>query len=150
MARVPVQQLALAMIIAIVPATNALAHCFVGARFFPANLNVDDPCVADELSLPTVSVFKNGDDPSAREMDVSVEFSKRITDSFGISGERTWVRLRPPGGPTVSGFENLETTFKHQFFTDAAREFVLSASLSVEWGGTGSVDIGAEKFSTLT
>ena len=45
-------------------ASDALAHCFVGGRFFPATLNIDDPCVADELSLPTVSVFKNSDDPS--------------------------------------------------------------------------------------
>jgi hypothetical protein len=27
----------------------AYAHCIVGNRFFPATLNVDDPCVADEL-----------------------------------------------------------------------------------------------------
>ena len=41
----------------------ASAHCVVGARFFPATLSVDDPCVAEELSLPTVASFKNGDDP---------------------------------------------------------------------------------------
>ena len=62
--------------------TAASAHCFVGARFMPATLNVDDPCVADELSLPTVSMFKNGDDPSARQTDISAEFSKRITETF--------------------------------------------------------------------
>jgi hypothetical protein len=35
----------------------ALAHCFVGAHFFHATLAIDDPCVADELSLPTVKVY---------------------------------------------------------------------------------------------
>jgi hypothetical protein len=34
--------------------TPASAHCIVGNRFFPATLNVDDPCVADELSMPTI------------------------------------------------------------------------------------------------
>lgn len=34
-------------------ASQAFAHCFVGARFFPATLATDDPCVADELALPT-------------------------------------------------------------------------------------------------
>ena len=43
------------------PCSNAFAHCFVGARFFPATLATDDPCVADEMSLPTVSWSKTGD-----------------------------------------------------------------------------------------
>jgi hypothetical protein len=133
----------------LVPA-EAAAHCFVGARFLPATLNVDDPCVADELSLPTVARFNTGDDPSAKETDVSFEYSKRITDTFGISVARTWTHLSQPGMPDVSGFQNWETTFKHQFLTDAAHELVISASLVVEWGGTGSPDVGAERFSTIT
>src|SRR4029077_200341 len=51
--------LALAAFTVFLPISNALAHCFVGGRFMPATLIVDDPCVADELSLPTVSRFKN-------------------------------------------------------------------------------------------
>src|SRR5262245_63406019 len=86
-----------AILIASLPLTDALAHCFVGARFFPATITVDDPCVADELSLPTVSSFKNEDVPAARQLDISGEFSKRITDAFGVSVESTWTRIRPPG-----------------------------------------------------
>src|SRR4029079_10298682 len=67
--------LALAALAAILPASSALAHCFVGNRFFPATLAVDDPCVADELSLPTVSRFRNED--NVWETGVSGEFSKR-------------------------------------------------------------------------
>jgi hypothetical protein len=129
---------------------SADAHCFVGGRFFPATLSVDDPCVADELSLPTVTMFKNGDDPSARETDISGEFSKRITDNFGVSFGSTWTHLNPPGGPSASGFQNLETTFKYQFLTYAPAEFVMSAGLSVEWGNTGAQGVGAESFTTLT
>src|SRR5881394_1376786 len=98
-------------------ASDASAHCFVGARFLPATLNVDDPCVADELSLPTVSRFRNGDDPSARQTDIAAEVSKRITDTFGVSVGTTWTHLRPPGGPSVSGFQNIETSFKWQTLT---------------------------------
>jgi hypothetical protein len=53
---------ALATLALLLSISGASAHCFVGARFLPATLNVDDPCVADELSLPTVSRFRNGDD----------------------------------------------------------------------------------------
>src|SRR5690349_19323370 len=85
------------------PAGEAAAHCFVGARFLPATLTVDDPCVADELSLPTIARFNTGDDPSAKETDVSFEFSKRITDTFGVSVARTWTHLSQPGMPDASG-----------------------------------------------
>ena len=35
------------------------AHGLIGQRFFPATLTIDDPFVADELSLPTVLHIKN-------------------------------------------------------------------------------------------
>src|SRR3954447_1836876 len=111
-----------AAVVAISP-TGASAHCFVGGRFFPATLAIDDPCVADELSLPTVAWFKTGEDPSARQTDVSVEYSKRITDTFGVSVGSTWTHLRPSGMPSQSGFQNLETTFKYQLLTLPQQEF---------------------------
>jgi len=128
----------------------ASAHCVVGNRFFPATLTVDDPCVADELSLPTVSWTKTGDIPAIRETDVSTEFSKRITDNFGISIGSTWTRLSVPGGPNASGFQNLDTTLKYQFLTIPSAEFVMSAAVSFEWGGSGAAQVGAEKFTTIT
>ena len=148
MSRLILQGLALAIFAASVTTSDALAHCFVGSRFFPATLNVDDPCVADEMSLPTSSRFTNGD--KADELDISAEYSKRITDIFGISIGSTWTRLRPQDGPAVSGFQNLGTSFKFQFLTDPTREFVMSASLDVEWGHTGSPAVGADPFTTLT
>src|SRR5580704_5721164 len=75
---------ALALVFAALPFTEAFAHCFVGARFFPATLAVDDPCVADELSLPTISWSRTGDVPPATEWDVSAEISKRITPELAM------------------------------------------------------------------
>jgi hypothetical protein len=131
-------------------ASDAGAHCFVGGRFFPATLATDDPCVADEMSLPTIAIFKNGDDPSARETDISGEFSKRITENFGISIGETWTHLSPPGGPNASGFQNLETAFQYQLLKDAPHELALLAGVVVEWGGTGAAQVGADRFSTIT
>ena len=140
----------LSLLAPILLASAAQAHCFVGARFLPATLNVDDPCVADELSLPTISRFKTGDDPSARETDISAEFSKRITDTFGVSIGSTWTHLHVPGGPNASGFQNLDTSFKWQALTVPDREFVMSVALNIEWGGSGAQSVGAERFSTYT
>ena len=130
--------------------SSAFAHCFVGARFLPATLATDDPCVADELSLPTVSVFDTGDEPSASEVDISAELSKRITPTIGLSIGSTWSQISPPGVPSVNGFQNLETTIKWQLATLARHEFVMSAGLSIEWGGTGTQAVGAEPFSAYT
>ena len=141
---------ALAAFLASVPLSDAFAHCFVGGRFFPATLVGDDPCVADELSLPTVAWFKTGDIPANRETDISGEFSKRITDTLGVSFGETWTHLKVPGGPNANGFQNLETTLKWQFFTDAMHELVMSVGVSVEWGGTGALQVGADPFSTIT
>lgn len=124
--------------------TSVLAHGIVGNRFFPATLAIDDPFVADELSLPTFAIFKNGD--NAREVDLSFEYSKRFTEYLGVSFGETWSHIRPGG----SGWQNLETTFKYQAITDPEHEFILSAGLSVEWGGTGATRVGAETFNVYT
>ncbi len=139
--------------IALVPLGESIAHEIVGNRFFPATLGIDDPGVNDELSLPTVSAFKTGDDPSVKQRDISGEFSKRITEAFAVSFGSTYTHLGVPGGPTgmgASGFQNLETTFKYRVFKDPAHEFVMSVGLSVEWGRTGAESVGAEQFNTYT
>src|SRR6188472_3158479 len=86
-------RLALATALAILPTEGALAHGFAGSRFFPATIVIDDPFVADELSLPTVSNLKTFTDPSVVQTDVSGELSKRITSEFGLSIGYAWTHL---------------------------------------------------------
>jgi hypothetical protein len=143
-------KMALALLLVLGFAAPASAHCIVGNRFFPSTLIVDDPCVADEMSIPTIAEFKNGDDPSAQELDISGDFSKTITKNFGVSIGDTWIHLNVPGGGNVQGFANLATSFKYQFLTDPAGELAVAVSLDVEWGGTGSSAVGANPFTTLT
>lgn len=133
--------------------TESAAHEIVGNRFFPATLGIDDPGVNDELSIPTISAFKTGDDPSFKQRNISGEFSKRITEAFAVSFGSTHTRLSSPGGITgmgANGFQNLETTFKYRVFKDPVHEFVMSVGLNVEWGRTGAQSIGAEQFNTYT
>src|SRR5271154_6261888 len=131
--------------------SNASAHCFVGARFFPATLVIDDPCVADELSLPTVDWFKTGDRPSANEGDVSAEISKRITEDLGISIGDTLSQISPPGGPKMAGFGDLETTLQYQLLKDNSHETAMLLGLIADWGGTGASNSGiGTPYSLLT
>ncbi len=134
----------------LVPLGEGAAHEIVGNRFFPATLTIDDPGVNDELSLPTVDNFNTGDVPPVRQRDISAEFSKRITEDFAISFGSTYTFLGPmdPTAAGANGFQNLDTTFKYRVFKNAEHEFVMSVGLSVEWGGTGAANVGAEAFNT--
>jgi hypothetical protein len=127
---------------------EAFAHGFAGKRFFPATLTIDDPFVADELSLPTVSYQKSAD--GSKETDFEFEFSKRITANFGVSLKETLIRLVPRGDTPRTGFGNLEVGGKYQFFTSAPHETILSLGLDAELGGTGRKAVGADSFTTFT
>jgi hypothetical protein len=123
---------------------HATAHGFAGDRFFPATITVDDPFVADEMSLPTASAIKNGD--KVQEVDVSVDVSKRITEHFGVTVGENWTHLLHG----ASGFQNLDTTLQYQLITDAKSEFVFSAGFTTEWANTGAKGVGADNFNTYT
>ena len=140
------RQLALAPLLLFGVSQQASAHCIVGNRFFPATLIVEDPCVADELALPTVSSLK---DDEGREVEISGEYAKTITKNFGVGFEEAWVHVDQPNGGNIAGFDNLGTSFKYQLVRSAPAELALSVALDVDWGGTGSKSIGVEPFSTL-
>jgi hypothetical protein len=130
---------------------SALAHCFVGARFFPATLATDDPCVADEMTLPTVSWSRTGDLPPATEWDIEADLSKRITADFGISVGDVWTQIHQPGGFTAAGFGDLETTAQYQLLKNDDHELAMLLGLIVDWGGTGAGNSGVgTPYSTLT
>jgi hypothetical protein len=138
--------------IVLIPISESVAHEIVGNRFFPATIGIDDPGVNDELSLPTVDSFKTGDVPPVRQRDISSEFSKRITEDFAISFGSTYTFLGPIDRTAAgaNGFQNLDTTFKYRVYKNPEHEFVMSVGLSVEWGGSGTADVGADPFNTYT
>jgi hypothetical protein len=132
---------------------SLFAHGFAGKRFFPATLVTDDPFVADELSLPTVSYQKfsaSGDEPASKETDFSVDLSKRITENFGVGFGATYMQVQPEGGDKARGFDNLAVSAKYQFYKNEPHETILSVGLDADIGGSGSKRVGAESFSTFT
>src|SRR5262249_51490424 len=90
-------RLAIATALTILPTAGTFAHGFAGSRFFPATIVIDDPFVADELSLPTISNQKTETDPSVVQTDISGELSKRITSEFGLSIGYGWTHLDQAG-----------------------------------------------------
>jgi hypothetical protein len=151
MFRLVLRALAPVLLATIAFISDASAHCFVGARFLPATLAVDDPCVADELSMPTFDFIKTADMPPAKQLDFSGEISKRITEDFGISIGDTWSHISQPGNPIRNGFGDLETTFQYQLYKDGPHELALLLGLIVDWGNTGATNAGiGMSYSILT
>jgi hypothetical protein len=130
--------------------SRAYGHGFAGARFFPATLSTDDPFVSDELSLPTVSTIRTPENGGTREIDVSVDISKRITPEFAIEIGDTFTALNPHEGRAANGFGNLELAGKYQLLKNGEHETIVSIGLGVEVGGTGGRTVGADSFSTWT
>ena len=140
--------------LASVAATDAaFAHGTAGKRFFPATLTTEDPFVADELSLPTISTIKtpaSDESPATRETVFSADVSKRVTENLGVGFGAAYKQLRPEGSDTQRGFDNAAASFKYKFYQNNDRETILSAGVDWDIGGSGSKRVGAESFSTVT
>jgi len=146
----------LALLFAIASTTaaeSAFAHGLAGKRFFPATIATEDPFVADELSLPTLSQRKTAasdEAPATLETATSVEFTKRITPRFGLGFGATWLSLHPDGAGAVSGFDNVSANLKYQFYKSDEHETIVSVGADWDIGNSGAKRLGAETFSTIT
>ena len=143
----------IATLFGLVAVDPVYAHGFAGKRFFPATLATEDPFVADELSLPTVSYRRmpaEGDGSATRETDFAIDVSKRITENFGVGFGATWKQLRPAEGDSQHGLDNLAASFKYKFYQSNEHETILSAGVDWDIGNTGAARVGAESFSTIT
>src|SRR5262245_48040260 len=118
-------------------ASTARAHEIVANRFFPATLAIDDPGVTDELALPTVSMSKTGD-PSFKQLDISAEYAKCITEDLAVSVAPSWSRLYAPDDEWRTRFPECGDAVEVPTNKNAEHEFVMSARLEIEWGGSGA------------
>src|SRR5579872_6698874 len=94
---------------------GAHAHGFAGDRFFPATIQTDDPFVADEMSLP--SLTKNPTDATGQQSyAVEADIAKRITPNFGLTAAYQWNYFQPNGAPPQYGLGGLRTGAQYQLF----------------------------------
>ena len=142
-------QLTLAAALTIIQVDNALAHGWAGERFFPATILTDDPFVADEISLPQVSLNPPGPDDS-QLTNIEIDLSKRITRDIGFTIGDEWQRLRSPGVTSVGGLGPLRTGAQYQLFVDGPHQALGLLGLTATWGHTGRAAVGAPDFTTLS
>jgi len=111
---------ALAAVLTVMQASSALAHGWAGERFFPATILTDDPFVADEISLPQVSLQPPAPDAS--------QLTNIEIDLLGA----------------------LRTMGQYQLFIDGPHQALGLLGLNVTWGHTGRAAVGAPNFTTLS
>lgn len=126
----------------LIASSPVYAHAVAGARLFPVTLAIDDPGVADELSLPTF--VRSVDSDGIIEHDVGFEYDKTITDRFALSAGETYSHV----SDGTRGFQNLELGAKYVLTVNPEHEFILAVGVEAEVGGTGARAI-ADPFSTI-
>ncbi len=134
-------------------AAPVLAHAVAGARVFPVTLTVDDPGVADEASLPTFSVQRQGASDTQGptwQYNVAGEFDKRITEHFGIGIAGGYTIQSTAGDKVRTGFQNLTVIAKYQAWVNAPHEAILSLGVIRSFGHTGTAHIGADAYGSTT
>ncbi len=119
---------------------SAFAHGFAGPHMFVSTLIIDDPNVADEASLPTLSYQPQPSDGGlvSNLFAANFEFDKRITENFGfaINGGYEW--LTRPGTKTANGWENFSGTLKYKPYVNAEHEFMMSVGVVRNFGRSGA------------
>jgi hypothetical protein len=118
----------------------AHAHGFAGPHMFVSTLIIDDPNVADEASLPTLSWQPQPNDggPTMNLYAAEFEFDKRITKNFGFAVNGGYQWLTQPGNKTANGWENFSATLKYKPYVNAEHEFMMSVGLVVNFGRSGA------------
>jgi len=137
-------------VLTVLSTSSALAHGMAGERFFPATILTDDPFVADEISLPQVTVNPPAPDGS-QLTGIQIDLSKRITPNIGVVLGDQWQYLQPQGLPAVTGLGALRTEAQYQLFINGPHQALGLLGLNVTWGHTGRVqELGAPDFTTLS
>jgi hypothetical protein len=128
---------------------EARAHGFAGDRFFPATILTDDPFVADEMSLVTLTQNPVAADGS-KEGDIGFDLSKRLTPDLGVTLSDQWKYIHQPGALPMVGFDALTTGVQYQLFVNAPHEAMGLIGFQQSWAHTGRVQgAGSPDFTTL-
>jgi hypothetical protein len=118
-----------------IAAREAAAHAISGVRVFPVTLTLDDPGVADEMTVPQV-VYQPGPGPS-NDTSYLWEWDKTITPDTALIYNHGYDVINMTGAKRATGFENVILTGKWQAWVVPEHEFIMSLGVQREFGGDG-------------
>lgn len=130
-------------------ATPAFGHAVCGARVFPVTLTLDDPGVADELTLPQIVYTRSGADGGpgpSHDTSVQFEYDKRLTDEIGFAFNDDYTIDQTSHAKTEAGWDDLTVTAKWAKCIDPDADFQLGFGIIREFGRTGTAHTGADQY----
>jgi hypothetical protein len=134
------------------PASDAQAYTAAGDRLFPATLLLPQITPGDEFYI---NLFSLPDSPSgvgttSHAINLTGTLQKTLTERLGVSIDETWTRLDQAGGGALYGWQNTDTSIKYLAVLDWQHEFVFTAAVDREFGGTGALRAGADASGATT
>jgi hypothetical protein len=145
MSRLPRLASPVAAVLAVCAVQNASAHAIAGDRVFPVTLTLDDPGVADEITLPQITT-QSGAGPSSATQ-AQWEWDKTITPTTALIYNHGYDIATLSGSKRQTGFENPVITGKWQAYVNAEHEFILSLGLQRELPpDLHTLNVGGDKY----
>jgi hypothetical protein len=145
---VPIAALVCAGVV-VLRASPALAHAVCGSRVYPVTLTLDDPGVADELTLPQVVYTREAADGGpgpGHDTSLQFEYDKRVTDDFGFAFNDDYNVNQQNNAKTQTGWDDVTVTAKWAKCVDPDSDFQLGFGVIREFGRTGTSHIGSDQY----
>lgn len=127
------------------------SHGYVGKRFFPSNITIDEPTISDKIVLP---IYYSESPATTRgsiwTTNPKLEYSKRITQYLQADISASYLSINHPHARTQNGFDNWLVGLRYNPFLDEHTETIFSLELSSQIGGSGSHIVNALATTTLS
>jgi hypothetical protein len=140
---------ALACASAVLYASPLYAHAVCGSRVYPVTLTLDDPGVADELTLPQVTYTREAADGGpgpSHDTNIAFEYDKRLTEDFGFGFNDDYNINQQNNAKTQTGWDDFSMTAKWAKCIDPDADLQIGFGVIREFGRTGTSHIGSDEY----
>ncbi len=131
--------------------TNAWTHGYVGKRFFPSTISVNEPFISDKIALPVYRTESTANDGQAIWVtNPQLQYSKTIMQDFQVSATASYLHIQHPNEQTRNGFDDWEVGIRYNTFISVPTESIFSVGLNATLGGTGSHVVNADSTTIIS
>ncbi len=141
-----------AALVTVASLSPAKAYTAAGDRLFSATLLLSQIAPGDEVyaNLFNLPLSGGGAGTPRHLNNTNLTLQKTLTERLSFSVDETWTRLDQVGGNSVYGWQNQNLGLKYLAINDPDREFLFSAAIGRELGGTGARGVGANNLGSTT
>ncbi len=126
-------------------ASLAIAHAVCGSRDYPVMLTLDDPGVADEVTIPQIVYWRSAADGGpGHDTTVAFEYDERLTEEIGFAFNDDDNINQTNNAKAQTGWDDLTVTAKWAQCVSPDNSLQLGFGVLREFGRTGTLHIGSD------